>query len=432
MDKPPSIRGAEPAGARPGTEEYQTLYMSELIKRPVCAGKINQRLGRLTDVVFKVAEPYPQAAGLFLEHGWGKPTEFIPWDRVVKIEDDAIFVQPNDGRPYGPFVDQPGLLLVAEHLMGRTILDMDGRRIEAVNDAHLLCSKGRMLLVHVDTSMNGFLRRWGLKWLIWGKDRFISWKYVQPLSLEDAGTTDAVALSVARKQVRDLPGEDLADALEMLSGREQQAVFGALGSEKAAEVLLEAEPRARRQLVANLRRERMRTILSEMSVPQLAEVLSVLPHDHMTDLLEILPPEEAERIKAIISDRESSAQALMSADYLTFARDARGADVLREIRSGRHEHAGISYVYVVNGDQQTLVGVVDLRDLVLAADEARLGDLMVAPVVSAEQDDTREDLAEMFAKYHFRMVPVVDAQDRLLGVVHYHDIMKGLVTRARV
>jgi magnesium transporter len=195
---------------------------------------------------------------------------------------------------------------------------------------------------------------------------------------------------------------------------------------------LEAEPRARRQLIANLRRERMRTILSEMSVPQLAEVLSVLPHDHMTDLLEILPPEEAERIKAIISDRESSARALMSADYLTFARDARVGEVLGEIRSGAHEHVAISYVYMVNGDRRTLVGVVDLRDLVRAADDARLADLMVAPVVSAELDDTREDLAEMFAKYHFRMIPVVDAQDRLLGVVHYHDIMKGLVTRARV
>jgi magnesium transporter len=122
----------------------------------------------------------------------------------------------------------------------------------------------------------------------------------------------------------------------------------------------------------------------------------------------------------------------MSADYLTFAREARVADALREIRAGRHEHAAVSYVYVVNGDQKTLIGVVDLRDLVQAADDTQLGELLVAPVVSAERDDTREDLAEMFAKYHFRMIPVVDAQDHLLGVVHYHDIMKGLVTRAKV
>lgn len=75
--------------------------------------------------------------------------------------------------------------------------------------------------------------------------------------------------------------------------------------------------------------------------------------------------------------------------------------------------------------------MVDLRDLVLAADTASMADLMAFPVVSADEDYTRDDLAELFAKYHYRMVPVVDPQDRLLGIIHYNDIMKGLVTRAR-
>jgi Mg/Co/Ni transporter MgtE len=74
--------------------------------------------------------------------------------------------------------------------------------------------------------------------------------------------------------------------------------------------------------------------------------------------------------------------------------------------------------------------VIDLRELVLAADDVKLGELMVSPVVSAEADDVREDLEEMFAKYHYRMVPVVDRGDHLLGVIHFKDIMKGLVARA--
>ena len=53
-------------------------------------------------------------------------------------------------------------------------------------------------------------------------------------------------------------------------------------------------------------------------------------------------------------------------------------------------------------------------------------------MVAAEADDVRDDLAELFAKYHFRMIPVVDEQDHLLGVIHYKDIMKGLVTRAKI
>ena len=66
-----------------------------------------------------------------------------------------------------------------------------------------------------------------------------------------------------------------------------------------------------------------------------------------------------------------------------------------------------------------------------APDSASIGDIMTSPVVSAQHDDVREDLEEMFAKYHFRMIPVVDERDCMLGVVHYKDIMKGLVTRAK-
>ncbi len=58
---------------------HQLIYFSELIKRPVCKGKIRDRLGKLTDLVFSLSEPYPQSVGIYIEHGWGKPTEFVPW-----------------------------------------------------------------------------------------------------------------------------------------------------------------------------------------------------------------------------------------------------------------------------------------------------------------------------------------------------------------
>jgi len=422
---------AKPPAAAAGLKDYQLFFVSELLRRPVCAGKIKDRIGRLTDLVFKIAEPYPEAVGIYLWHGWGKPTEFVPWNRVLRIDDDAIFVSPPEGGgPFPPFVDQPGWILVNEHLMGRTILDTDGRRTEVVNDVHLLESRGRMLIVHVDISFNGFLRKWGVSRLIRLKDQFVSWRYVQPLSVEDAVQTDVMSLSITRKQLREMPSEDLADALEELSGQEQQAFFSALDSEKAAETLMEAEPRAQRQLVANLRKERARNILSEMSIPQLVDLLSVLPHDEVSKMMALLPPDQQQRIGALISSREATARKLMSPDYLAVSRDATVTQVLSAIRSSGRQHASISYIYIVAEDR-LLVGVVDLRDLVLAADTASMADLMAFPVVSADEDYTREDLAELFAKYHYRMVPVVDPQDRLLGIIHYNDIMKGLVTRAR-
>ena len=393
---------------------------------------MKDRIGRVSDMVFRQAEPYPEAVGIYLEHGWGQPTEFIPWDRVVKTAPDAIFVtRPENGDPFPPFVDQPGWILVNEHLMGRTILDMDGRRTEVVNDLHLLESKGRLLIVHVDISFNGFLRKWGLGKLSWTKDQFISWKYVQPLSLEDAGATDTVSLSVTRNQVRELPSEDLADALEELSGDEQQAFFSVLDAEKAAETLVAAEPRTQRQLIADLRREKARTILSEMSVPQLADLFSILPHDDMVKMMNLVPPDQAQRVSAIISQHETTSVSLKSDEYIASPKETTVGEILQFIRQSGHDHDAVSYIYITTGEPKVLIGVVDLRDIVLAQDAVSLGELMVAPVVSAEAEDTREALEELFAKYHFRMVPVVDEQDHLLGVIRYKDIMAGLVIRAK-
>jgi magnesium transporter len=429
----PAVNASKTTDLLSGTWNYRFLYFSELIKRPICVGKIKDRIGKLTDLVFSLTEPYPEAVGIYIEHGWGKPTEFIPWAKVLRIEDDAIFAQPpENGKTYPPFVDQPDWMLVDKHLMGRTILDMDGRRIEVVNDVHLLESKGRMLIVHVDISFNGFLRRWGLGRIRWIKDQLISWKYVQPLSVEDAVSTDKVTLSVTRKQVLQMPGEDLADALEELSGKEQQALFSALDSEKAAEALVEAEPRAQRQIIANLRKERAHTILSEMTIPQLADLFSVLPHEQMTNLMELLSPEQAERVRAILSEREAIARDIMSSKFMTASKDATVGQILEKIRRSGVEPEAISYIYVVNGDNQTLIGVVDLRELLLSADHTPLAEIMVSPPVVAEENDIREDLAEMFAKYHYRMIPVVDDRDHILGVIHYNDIMKDLITRVKI
>jgi CBS domain-containing protein len=412
--------------------EFRFLFFSEVLHRPVCKGKIQDRVGRVDDLVFSLNELYPEAVGIFVEHGWGKPTEFIAWKKVLRIEDDAIFVQPpEEGDTYPPFVDQPGWMLLENHLVGRTILDIDGRRVEAVNDVHLLESRGRLVVVHVDTSFNGFLRRWHLGWLQLFKENLIPWKYVQPLNVEDAVSTDKVSLSVTRKQLVDLPPEDLADALEELSGEEQEALFSALDSETAAEALLEAEPRAQRQIIADMREERARSVLGEMNVAQLADLFAVLPHDHVTELTKMLPAETARRLHAILSEREVTAYSLMTQDFLAVGKESLAGEVLADIRRSNRESESISYIYVVGGEERLLEGVVDLRDLVLAKDDAPMGEIMVSPVVTGEADDLRDDVQELFAKYHYRLLPIVDHHDHLLGVVRYNEIMKGLVTKAK-
>lgn len=427
MNNGKQINGVDGKPAPPGAayEEFQLLYFSKLIGRRIRRNKTNRKNGRLTDLVFRLSEPYPEAVGIYIEHGKGYPSELIPWEKVVRIEDEAIFITPReDEQPYPKFVDQPGWILLNEHLMGQTILDTDGRRTEVVNDMHLLYSKGRMILVHVDISFNGWLRKWGLERFISGKDQLISWRYVQPLSVEDH-SKDVVTLSVKREQAMELPSEDLADALEVLSGDEQQAMFGALDPEKAAEVLVEAEPRAKRQLIVFLREEKARMVLAKMSVPHIADLFSDLPHQKVQELMRCLSPARAARVDAVLSGGDVVASTLMTDRYLSFPKEAKVLEVLQNLRTVPRDHKNITYLYIVAGGEKLLLGVVDLRDLVAAPEDASLSDLMTSPVVTAERGALREDLMELFTKYHFRLLPVVDGRDHLLGIVRYKDIMKG-------
>ncbi len=405
--------------------DHQLLYFSNLLGAHVCETRRDFRLGKLTDLVFRLSEPYPEAVGIYISHGWGNPSELVPWDRVVRIEPGCIFVLPPEtGERYPPFVDQPGWILLNEHLMGKTILDTDDRGIEIVNDVHLLESRGRMIIAHVDASFNGFLRKWGLGWLGLVKDRLISWRFVQPLSIEDATSTGKVSLSITKTQLHELPSEDLADSLEELSGEQQEALFSALDTQKAAETLLEAEPRARRQLVASLHVDRAKAILAEMSTAQVADLLSVLPLEDRNDLLVLLPREEAPRIHAILAQHEARADALMSTTYIAMTRDTKVGEALARLRAEPRDPEDVWNIYVLVEPTKVLIGSVDLRDLVLAPDTATLEDLMQSPAVSANQDVLEEDLADMFVKYHLRMLPIVDPNDRMLGVIHYRDVMK--------
>jgi CBS domain-containing protein/sporulation protein YlmC with PRC-barrel domain len=408
-----------------GFEYYQLLYFSKLLNRRICREKTNQKNGRLTDLVFRLSEPYPEAVGIYIEHGQGHPDELVPWEKVTRIEDETIFIMPSEtGEPYPRFTDQKGWILVNEHLMGQTILDIDGRRTEVVNDVQLLFSKGRMILVHVEISFNGFLRKWGLDRFAKAKDQLISWRYVQPLSVEDH-TKDIVTLSVAREHALELPSEDLADALEVLSGDEQQAMFSALAPAKAAEVLGDAEPRAKRQLIAFLSEDKARQVLAIMSAMQIADFLASLPHAKATELMKLLPSARSTRVNAIMSNTDVPAATLMSERFFAFPPEAKAIDVLHSLRNFSGDNRNISYLYIVAGEGKTLQGVVDLRDLVVASENASLGELMISPVVTADHDCLREDLVALFAKYQFHMLPVVDAQDRLLGIVRNRDILKG-------
>ena len=98
----------------------------------------------------------------------------------------------------------------------------------------------------------------------------------------------------------------------------------------------------------------------------------------------------------LMSERESKAKDIISSEYVEKPVSARVGDVLRDLRKAGHPPRSLSYVFVVAEDTHMLEGIADLRDLVLSPDDATLGDIMISPVVAAQESDIRDDVEKMF------------------------------------
>ena len=142
------------------------------------------------------------------------------------------------------------------------------------------------------------------------------------------------------------------------------------------------------------------------------------------DLLALLPKEQAERTRSILASDEAKAGSLMSNQFVAMSPETTVRDALAQLRQSMPDKDAISYLYIVREPDRGLVGVVDLRELVLAPETSTLRDLMATPPVAADEHALKEQLVDLFAKYQFRMLPVIDANDRLVGVIDYNDIMR--------
>src|SRR5260221_2521132 len=107
MDTPTSHPELKSGSSSLGHEDYKLFFFSQLLKRRICAEKFNQKIGRVTDLIFRLAEPFPEAVGIFVEHSMGRPNEFISWGKVIKIDYYAIFITPAEDREPDPSFSDP-------------------------------------------------------------------------------------------------------------------------------------------------------------------------------------------------------------------------------------------------------------------------------------------------------------------------------------
>ncbi len=218
---------------------------------------------------------------------------------------------------------------------------------------------------------------------------------------------------------------DQAEIFQQLPPHHQIALLRTMDVEHAAELLEELHEHEAAEVADDLAPERLADILDEMDPEDAADLLGDLPADLAEQVLAQM--EEAEDVAPLLQYPDDTAGGLMSTEYVVLHKEATVADALAALRAlAAEEDMEIPYYLFVVDDEHRLVGVVDVRDLLLAPSLAHIEDIMDPEVISVHAMTDQEEVARIMQKYELAALPVVDDEGHILGVVSYEDVLEVL------
>ncbi|MDI3535003.1 MAG: magnesium transporter [Thermosediminibacterales bacterium] len=222
---------------------------------------------------------------------------------------------------------------------------------------------------------------------------------------------------------------DTAEIIENLPEEKKIFVFKLLNPQKAVEVLEEFDYDNRLFILSNINSDYAGYLLKEMSHDELVDFLSEIPLSLVKKWIQNLDEEDRENIKTLLTYPETSAGGIMTTEVVSFLNTNTVEEVMKQLPDMAPDAETIYYIYVVD-KRNRLIGVVSLRDLILADPDSKLEEIMLKDVKKVTVDTDQEEVARMIDKYGFLGIPVVDEKDHLLGIVTVDDIMEVLKDEA--
>jgi magnesium transporter len=389
----------------------------------------DKKVGSLSDIIIIETGKLPEVKYFVISRPFGDPSLLIPWERTISLEPQKLVIDIDDLKIFEGSPPEDAILL-RDHILDKKVLDTEDAEVEVVYDIRLVERNAKLYVTEVVTSKSARLRRLGLGLLsgIFAPQEdpsdsgVISWMYVQPLPDNISSFKGDVKLKVLKETLAEIHPVDLADIIEELDHEQRVVVFSSLDNEHASDTLEEIEPNVQRDIISSLNTEKVVQLINDMTPGQAADILSVLPSPDAHVIIAALNPDNARKIQSIIEKQEEQVINFTTQKILKFSPDTLVELVQNDFARYARDKDVIMYVYVVD-DQETLLGVIDLKELLKADDRMHLRDIMVENVISLPTDSTLKEASQQFARYDFRALPVTDDEQRLVGVIPYRDVM---------
>ncbi len=222
---------------------------------------------------------------------------------------------------------------------------------------------------------------------------------------------------------------DIAEAIEDLPESMQVIAFRLLSKAEAIEVYEYLDSIVQQSLIEEFKRQEVLDIVDKMSPDERVKLFDELPAKIVRQLLAQLSPGERKATALLLGYEEDTAGRIMTPEYISLKESLTVDQALVDIRGQANASEVMYYLYVTDAYRH-LTGIVSLRELVLSAPETTLGEILTRDVVSVHTNTDQEKVAKAIQRYDILAVPVVDSEDRLVGVVTVDDVIDILEEEA--
>ena len=222
---------------------------------------------------------------------------------------------------------------------------------------------------------------------------------------------------------------DIASLLEDIDDQMVPLLYRLLPKELAADTFVEMEPDTQEMLIRGFSDSELKEVVDELYVDDAADLVEEMPANVVKRILMTADAEKRQMINNILKYPDDSAGSIMTTEFVELRPHMTVEDAILHIRRSGINKETINNCYVTSKDRR-LIGVVTIRDLIMNESEQTMDQLMEDNIISVETITDQEEVAQMFSKYGFLAMPVVDTESRLVGIVTIDDVLDVLEEEA--
>ncbi len=402
----------------------QVLHLSLIVGGELLDAR-GLRLGRVDDLIVRLGtDHYPPVTGL-LARVAGRAV-FLPSEAIEEVASGLVTLRESR-LDLQPFERRPQEVLLKEDVLDHQLINVDGARLVRTNDIEIARVEGWYRVVGVDTGPRGFLRRLVPRRFAASiaASAFLDWASVEPFT----GHVPTVRLRVPHPKLARLHPAEVADLVEAASHREGEEILAAVraDAEREADVFEELDPQHQVEFIEEMSDTDAAAVLARMESDDAADLIGGLDEERRDPILSLLPNVQQRRVRALLGYDPTTAGGLMSPDFVCLYTQATRDEAIDRISRSTGPAEALAWVYVMKQNHR-LRGAIQVVDLLRADPQLSLGEL-AGPARHVRTDADLEEVARLMTDFDLTVVPVVDDEERMLGVITVDDVLEIVLPR---